>query len=109
MCFDRTRYVFSENSTTQKKLTTLISFGGGCVNDALVHAITPYAPFGGVGPSGIGAYHGKYGFENLSHFKVSIFWRAFIYKAKFSPDFGVHFLPISFTCVLFPYKPDFVV
>lgn len=45
------------------------SFGGGCVNDTLLHLVTPYLPFGGVGFSGMGSYHGKYSFEAFSHKK----------------------------------------
>jgi len=62
-------YIFTSNSKTEKELTSRISFGGGCVNDTLCHAVTPHTPFGGIGDSGQGAYHGKWGFDRLSHHK----------------------------------------
>ncbi|HLS24096.1 MAG TPA: aldehyde dehydrogenase [Pseudogracilibacillus sp.] len=62
-------YYFGNNKENEEKVLTSIPFGGGCVNDTLYHLATPYLPFGGVGPSGIGAYHGKYSFETFSHRK----------------------------------------
>ncbi|MFE8697494.1 aldehyde dehydrogenase [Cytobacillus sp. FJAT-53684] len=62
-------YLFSENEMTQKKVLNDISFGGGCINDTVYHLSSPYLPFGGVGESGIGAYHGKGSFEVFSHEK----------------------------------------
>lgn len=46
-----------------------VSFGGGCVNDTIIHLATPYMPFGGVGNSGMGGYHGKYSFDTFTHYK----------------------------------------
>ena len=46
-----------------------VSFGGGCVNDTIMHITSPNLPFGGVGESGLGAYHGKRGFDTFSHYK----------------------------------------
>ena len=43
------------------------SFGGGCVNDTIIHLATPYMPFGGVGNSGMGSYHGKKSFDTFTH------------------------------------------
>lgn len=62
-------YLFSNDSQTIDKVLKKISFGGGCVNDTLIHFATPYLPFGGVGNSGMGAYHGKFGFDAFSHQK----------------------------------------
>ncbi|MCR2807878.1 aldehyde dehydrogenase [Paenibacillus soyae] len=62
-------YVFSEERSVQERVLGTLSFGGGCVNDTLSHIINPHLPFGGVGPSGIGAYHGKHSFELFSHRK----------------------------------------
>ena len=62
-------YVFSSDKSRIKRLTTEIGFGGGCVNDVVIHLATPYMPFGGFGASGLGAYHGKAGFETFSHYK----------------------------------------
>lgn len=62
-------YVFSENQTVQDHVLESISFGGGCVNDTISHLVSPDMPFGGVGPSGMGAYHGEYSFKTFSHEK----------------------------------------
>lgn len=62
-------YLFTTNKKTEKRLTSKIMFGGGCVNDTIVHIATSYIPFGGVGTSGTGSYHGKASFETFSHFK----------------------------------------
>lgn len=62
-------YVFSTNKKFIKKITTQFSFGGGCVNDTVVYFANKKLPFGGIGASGIGAYHGKYSFSTFSHAK----------------------------------------
>ena len=62
-------YVFSENKRFQQEVIREVPFGGGCVNDTLMHLGTPYLPFGGVGTSGIGSYHGEHGFRTFSHYK----------------------------------------
>ncbi len=70
-------YVFTKSSVVKKKVLNEISFGGGAINDALMHFTEHTLPFGGVGDSGIGSYHGKYGFDTFSHFKSVLqkpFW-----------------------------------
>lgn len=62
-------YVFSSDKKRIKRLTRGMRFGGGCVNDVVVHLATPHMPFGGFGASGMGAYHGKAGFETFTHYK----------------------------------------
>ena len=62
-------YIFSENKTVQQQVVNAVSFGGGCINDTVYHFTNPNLPFGGVGSSGIGAYHGKGSFELFSHQK----------------------------------------
>lgn len=62
-------YVFSTNSSFSKKMITSYSFGGGAVNDTVMHIANNRLPFGGVGDSGIGAYHGKRTFDTFSHKK----------------------------------------
>lgn len=62
-------YVFSENKSFSKKIITQFSFGGGCINDTVVHFSNKRLPFGGVGHSGIGAYHGSLSFDVFSHKK----------------------------------------
>ena len=62
-------YVFSENKQTIRMLTEKCSFGGGCINDTIIHLATSAMGFGGVGESGMGAYHGEEGFRAFSHAK----------------------------------------
>ncbi|RXI95570.1 aldehyde dehydrogenase [Anaerobacillus alkaliphilus] len=62
-------YLFSENTSTVDEVLNKITFGGGCINDTIYHLATPYLPFGGVGTSGMGAYHGKGSFDTFSHNK----------------------------------------
>ncbi|ACO30078.1 aldehyde dehydrogenase [Bacillus cereus] len=62
-------YVFSEDKEVQRQVTSNISYGGGCVNDVVYHLATPYLPFGGVGSSGLGSYHGEESFRTFSHYK----------------------------------------
>ncbi len=62
-------YLFSSNKKHIKRVTTELSYGGGCINDVVVHLATSEMGFGGVGESGMGSYHGKDGFEAFSHYK----------------------------------------
>ncbi len=62
-------YIFSENKRNIKYVTERCAFGGGCVNDTIIHLATSNMAFGGVGESGMGGYHGKAGFEAFSHKK----------------------------------------
>jgi aldehyde dehydrogenase (NAD+) len=62
-------YVFTENHTFGKQIMKQYSFGGGCINDTVIHFSNQRLPFGGVGQSGIGAYHGKLSFDTFSHKK----------------------------------------
>jgi len=62
-------YIFSEDEDVQNEILHNISFGGGSINDTITHMTTHYLPFGGVGESGMGAYHGKASFDTFSHFK----------------------------------------
>ena len=62
-------YIFTSNSSTSKKILKEISFGGGAINDAVMHITNSKLPFGGVGNSGIGSYHGEAGFKTFTHYK----------------------------------------
>lgn len=62
-------YYFGEDDKTQQQVMEYISFGGGSVNDSMYHLANPHLPFGGVGSSGMGAYHGRYSFNTFSHQK----------------------------------------
>jgi aldehyde dehydrogenase (NAD+) len=63
-------YFFSQNKENEKKVLETISFGGGCINDTVIHLANSELPFGGVGSSGMGAYHGKRSFDTFSHQKA---------------------------------------
>ncbi|WP_425435319.1 aldehyde dehydrogenase [Marininema halotolerans] len=62
-------YYFTSSKEKEKKILESLPFGGGCINDTVMHFASPYLPFGGVGPSGLGNYHGKHGFDAFSHHK----------------------------------------
>lgn len=60
-------YCFTQDSRVSKKVLKACRFGGGCINDVVIHLATSEMPFGGVGESGMGSYHGRAGFEEFSH------------------------------------------
>ena len=60
-------YLFTEDPAAKKKVLARCHFGGGCINDTIIHLATSQMPFGGVGESGMGCYHGKEGFECFTH------------------------------------------
>jgi len=62
-------YLFTNDRSIKTKVTNEISFGGGAINDAIMHITNHHLPFGGVGDSGIGSYHGEAGFKTFSHYK----------------------------------------
>ena len=62
-------YLFSEDKGRMKEVSSRCSYGGGCMNDTIIHLATSEMGFGGVGESGMGAYHGKEGFDVFSHTK----------------------------------------
>jgi aldehyde dehydrogenase (NAD+) len=62
-------YLFTDKEQVQDDVLNTISFGGGAINDTINHMTSHYLPFGGVGNSGMGAYHGKASFDTFSHFK----------------------------------------
>jgi len=63
-------YLFSQDKKVIKSITSLVQYGGGCVNDTIIHLANLKAPFGGVGYSGMGMYHGKYSFDTFTHSKT---------------------------------------
>ena len=64
-----TLYLFSNDKKHIKTVTSELSYGGGCINDVVIHLATSEMGFGGVGESGTGSYHGKDGFDAFSHYK----------------------------------------
>ncbi|HKM11359.1 MAG: aldehyde dehydrogenase [Bacilli bacterium] len=81
-------YLFTTRREYASYLTQKISFGGGCINDVIVHLASNHMPFGGVGNSGMGSYHGKWGFETFSHYKS-------IHEKKAWPDLQLRYQPYS--------------
>ena len=75
-------YLFTESKETMEKVFGELSFGGGAINDTVMHVANPHLPFGGVGASGIGKYHGKTSFETFSHRK-SYMKKSTIFDPKF--------------------------
>ncbi|MFN5767462.1 MAG: aldehyde dehydrogenase [Pseudanabaena sp.] len=74
-------YFFSNNKQNQERILQEISYGGGCFNDSIVHYVNLELPFGGVGDSGIGSYHGKSSFDTFSHRK-SVLKNSFRFDIK---------------------------
>ena len=72
-------YIYSKNKKIINKILNEISFGGGAINESLVHLSNPNLPFGGVGASGIGSYHSKAGFDTFTHYK-SILHKSFLFE-----------------------------
>ncbi|HDA3201256.1 TPA: aldehyde dehydrogenase [Staphylococcus aureus] len=66
-------YLFSEDENATQRVINDLSFGSGAINDTLMHLANPKLPFGGVGASGMGRYHGKYSFDTFTHEKSYIF------------------------------------
>ena len=74
-------YLFSSNKSNQERILQEISFGGGCFNDTIMHLGNPELPFGGVGNSGMGCYHGKSTFDTFTHRK-SVLKNSFRFDLK---------------------------
>ncbi|NJJ34558.1 aldehyde dehydrogenase [Clostridioides difficile] len=62
-------YIFTKDKKLENKILEMIPAGGCCINDTITHIATNYLPFGGVGESGMGSYHGKAGFDTFTHYK----------------------------------------
>jgi aldehyde dehydrogenase (NAD+) len=79
-------YAFTRSKATEKRILGEISFGGGCINDVIMHVTNSRLPFGGVGDSGMGSYHSEAGFRAFSHYK-SVLKKPFWFEAstKYSP------------------------
>ncbi len=79
-------YVFTRNKKTWKRIINETSFGGGCVNETLSHIVSPHLPFGGVGHSGMGRYHGKSSFDTFTNYKS-------VLKKPWFPDLFLRYPP----------------
>lgn len=62
-------YLFTRSRKTARQVMDRLQFGGGCINDTLVHLASSHLPFGGVGESGMGAYHGQKSFDTFTHYR----------------------------------------
>ncbi|MBU3819204.1 MAG: aldehyde dehydrogenase [Candidatus Faecalibacterium intestinavium] len=81
-------YLFTRNRKAERLFAEYVSFGGGCVNDTILHLSVPSLGFGGVGRSGMGSYHGRKSFETFSHEKS-------ILKKPFWPDLPLRYQPYT--------------
>lgn len=75
-------YLFTEDRKVEKKILGSVSFGGGCINDTIIHVSSSYVPFGGVGNSGLGSYHGKWSYDTLTH-KKSVLKKSTMFDINF--------------------------
>ncbi|QSX05521.1 aldehyde dehydrogenase [Sedimentibacter sp. zth1] len=81
-------YLFTKNKYTEKKVIENVIYGGGCINDTIIHLANHNLPFGGVGSSGMGGYHGKHSFDTFSHKKSVI-------KKSLKIDIKLRYAPYS--------------
>lgn len=81
-------YLFTDNNSFEKEIIEKVSFGGGCVNDTIIHCTSEGLPFGGIGMSGLGNYHGKASFDAFSHKKSVV-------KSKKFADISMKYPPFN--------------
>lgn len=81
-------YLFTKDRALERKVLVTCSFGGGCINDTIVHLATSHMPFGGVGASGMGSYHGKKSFDTFTHYRS-------VLKKGFWLDIPVRYRPYT--------------
>lgn len=81
-------YLFTDDNSFEKEIIEKVSFGGGCVNDTIIHCTSEGLPFGGIGRSGIGNYHGKASFDAFSHKKSVV-------KSKKFADISMKYPPFN--------------
>ncbi len=82
-------YYFTENSKQAKRVMSRVAFGGGCINDTIIHIATTAMGFGGSGESGMGSYHGRRGFETFSHRKSIVDKKTFLdLPMRYAPATG---------------------
>lgn len=65
-------YLFTGDAEVERRVLNTCSFGGGCINDTIIHIATPHMGFGGVGASGMGTYHGKLSFDTFTHYRSMV-------------------------------------
>ena len=84
-------YLFTPDQKIARKVTSCCGFGGGCINDTIIHLATSEMGFGGFGESGMGAYHGKDGFDTFSHYKSIVDKKTWLdLPMRYQPYRSVH-------------------
>ena len=79
-------YFFSNDKQNINQITSRLQYGGGCINDTIIHLATTQMPFGGVGESGMGSYHGEQGFNTFCHTKSIVDKKKWIdFPVRYSP------------------------
>lgn len=81
-------YLFTKDRQAEDMILSMLSFGGGCINDTIIHLATSHMGFGGVGYSGMGSYHGQKSFDTFSHY------RSIVKKACWL-DLPIRYLPYT--------------
>ena len=81
-------YLFTADRSAERQVLDSCAFGGGCINDTIIHLATTHMPFGGVGSSGMGSYHGKQSFDTFTH------WRSIVKKSTWL-DLPMRYHPYS--------------
>ena len=81
-------YLFTADRTAERRVLDSCAFGGGCINDTIIHLATTHMPFGGVGESGMGSYHGRQSFDTFTH------WRSIVKKSTWL-DLPMRYHPYS--------------
>lgn len=90
-------YLFTEKDSVKKWVLHHIQFGGGCVNDTLIHLATSHMGFGGVGTSGMGSYHGKHGFDTFTHDKSIVDKATWLdLPVRYQPYHPIKYLMLQF-------------
>lgn len=90
-------YLFTQSKKTEELILNTCSFGGGCINDTIVHLASPYMGFGGIGHSGMGSYHGKQSFDTFTHYRSILKKYNWIdLPMRYHPYSDMHFKLIRF-------------
>ena len=89
-------YLFTAEECVKQKLLRDVSFGGGCINDTIIHLAASSLPFGGVGQSGMGSYHGKAGFDTFTHYKAIVEKKRLDLPMRYQPYSEKHYKALRF-------------
>ena len=89
-------YVFSKSSSMIKKILGATTSGGAAINHVVLHLANPHLPFGGVGHSGMGSYHGEFGFKAFSHERAVMYQGRFTLSNLYFPPYGTALSKFAF-------------